>query len=192
MNGRYLRLRTLLLLTTIFSVALSLAGCNACTQKPIATKKPDPVTAPTPIAPPPEPPVEEPNRELQDKDDEEEAEKKGGGGGFVASVQRYLEDVLVNGRLLRHSDPRPLSRGARVATDEKGQALLNLGDCGSVFLFHDSGFVMSSCPKSEYGKSGTCASIGTFTYNNSCTSKFRRTETPSSEIELLGTYFDVI
>lgn len=193
MDGKS-RLRTLLLVNTIFILTLLLTGCRACTQQPIVGPGPKPVAVTTPGPSPTETPDESKNDELKDKDDEEEAENKDPqtGGSFVANVQRYLTDVLVNGRLLRNSRPRPLSLGARVATNEHGQALLNLGECGSVFLFNDSGFVMSSCPKSEYGRSGTCASIGTFAYNNSCTRKFRRTETPSSEIELLGTGFGVI
>jgi hypothetical protein len=199
MNGRYSRPSTSWLAITILIIVVSLAGCRACTTTTVV-KNGNENIGPTPgptatTSPAPSPIVVDPIKG-QAKDEEKvkdiEPRPPVGGGSLVANVQRNSENVFINGKSLENDIPRDLYAGWRVATDNEGQAMLNLGGCGTVYLFHKSRFVMATCPKSQFGKLGTCGSEGVFAYNNSCTRKFRRTETPGSEIELLGTFFGVI
>jgi hypothetical protein len=84
-----------------------------------------------------------------------------------------------------------LHAGDRIATDENGEAEVNIQNCMQVYVFKESQLVSSPCPKgASHGGSVICAAVGTSLFNNACGSRLS-IQTDSAEITVEGTYFSV-
>jgi archaellum component FlaF (FlaF/FlaG flagellin family) len=86
-----------------------------------------------------------------------------------------------------NGDYAELPPGSYVTTDANGEAWLRLSTCPAtlVYLYWESGLATSSCSKAGRGNS-VCVFGGTAAFRNQCSNMIL--ETPSAEIELLGTW----
>lgn len=96
-----------------------------------------------------------------------------------------------NTRPLTNNVWHDLHSGDRIATDANGEAEVKIENCMRVYVYQDSQFVRSACPKAV-SRSGSayCAAAGTSLFNNSCGSRLI-IQTDTAEIAVEGTYFSV-
>ncbi|MCP3998445.1 MAG: hypothetical protein GY722_25770 [bacterium] len=84
-----------------------------------------------------------------------------------------------------------LDNGERVQVDATGQAVVEIKDCGLIYVFQDSGLQRSACAESLVPSgSAYCALSGTSAMNNQC-SNVLQLATPTSVVLVDGTYFSV-
>ena len=89
------------------------------------------------------------------------------------------------------SEKVDLDNGDRVRVNATGEAVVEVKDCGLIYVFQNSGLQRSACAESlvEAG-SAYCALSGTSAMNNQC-SNVLQLATPDSVVLVDGTYFAV-